>query len=281
MNITKKSDRLVELYQNKIWRPRLLALFSRVLSSVKISEEQIIELLEHHIELAKGNSDKKIILGLKKLVKKPHHPYNQKANISRAFRKWKLIKPQLRTRITGVLDFGGNVGDAAYVFGRMIAKVAKEQTFVVDIDEWSGEKWEPRKDITFVHFDNMSQLIKQRKKVDLITISHVLHHINPDHYPDIMDLFNSMLTSKGAIMLYEHNCSENNWATLIDLEHYLYDIVVSQQTTFDKTVKTFYAQYLSIQNWKKIFSKYFEPYNIQELNNPDNSFYMFLRKRKS
>lgn len=285
--LDKKSTNLLKLYNNKIWRPRLLAVISKVLRYVNIKEYKVVEIFDSFNKLRGGSkstpqkipTDKHIINALRSLNKVTVEPYNEKANISRAFRKWKLIKPHLTKRVNGVLDFGGNIGDAAYVFGRMITKNSKEQTFVVDIDEWAGETWTPRDDITFVHFDKMQTLIDSNKKVDLITVSHVLHHINSEYYASIMELFDSMLTRGGTIVLYEHDCTHDNWATLIDLEHCLFDVVASQKLTFDKFVKGFYAKYISAKKWEKLFETHFELKHVQYMNNVDNSFYAFYTKK--
>jgi hypothetical protein len=269
--MNSKSVSIHKLYDNKTWRPKLLTLMARVLQSVAIKEDAIAEIIES------AKTDKQILAALRNLVKKPHRPYNQKANIARAFRKWKFIKPHMRTKINGVLDFGGNIGDAAYVFGRVIAKMPKEKTFVIDIKEWAGEKWEPRDDITFVEFDDMKSI--SDKKVDLIMASHVLHHINPSHYSDIVELFSSMLSKNGTLVIYEHDCAHNNWAALIDLEHHLFDVVVSKKLTYSVSTKKFYAKYLSLKKWESLFGVDFKIQHIEKLNNPDNSFYMFLQKK--
>ena len=149
--------------------------------------------------------------------------------------------------------------------------------FVVDIDEWSGEKWTPRSDITFVHYDNMAEL--PDNAIDMITIQHAMHHIDPKEFPKIIGTFNRVLTKDGFIVLYEHNSRMDDFSTLIDLEHLLFDVVASKKTTYDEFVKSFYARYFAIAEWKKIFSKYFTDYFTLETYSADRSFYMFLRRK--
>ena len=79
-------------------------------------------------------------------------------------------------------------------------------------------------------------------------------------------------------MLYEHDYSHKNMKPIIDLEHCLYDTVVAKKMTYDEFIKTFYAEYLSIKKWEKIFSKHFKSFKLIEKRNIDNSFYLFLER---
>ena len=67
-----------------------------------------------------------------------------------------------------------------------------------DINEWSGIKWEPRKDITFTHYDKLSSI--KDKSIDLITVFHSLHHIKENEYNYILENFNRILSNDGVIV---------------------------------------------------------------------------------
>jgi SAM-dependent methyltransferase len=208
--------------------------------------------------------------------------YSEKRDIGRGFGKWKNIKSHIKSNksapITSILDFGGNVGTTAMVIGRKILKLSKENTLVVDIDDWSGNKWTPRDDITFHLTSNMKDIPDD--SIDLITCFHTLHHIAGDDYPHILKQFYRILSPNGRVVLFEHNCSHDKWAGLIDLEHAFYDVVISKKISYDKFVQTdHYAKYLSIAKWRALFEKYgFKSYHLNELNNKDNSFYLYLSK---
>jgi ubiquinone/menaquinone biosynthesis C-methylase UbiE len=272
--LSKTSNYIAEIYQDQNWQLKIIKIIFRVVRYVGISESDIKETIEKNLK--SKNSDKKIIDGLRKLVKTPEKAYKEDENIGRAFRKWKYIKPQLRNiRVRGMLDYGGGVGDAAFALGRKILKLPKNKTFVIDVDEFAGFEYIPRDDITFIHFDNMRDMTST---VELITISHVMHHIDSKLYPKILAMFDRILSKDGIIVLYEHDCSHNNMAHAINVEHCLYDVVNSQQMTYNKFVNNFYAKYLSIKKWESIFSKYFTTVHTIELKNADNSFYMFFKR---
>jgi ubiquinone/menaquinone biosynthesis C-methylase UbiE len=255
---------------------KLIKMFIKVLRNANISTNNIINIIKTN------DSDKNIINKLKELVKYPINSYNEKYNMKRAEFKWSFIRPQIKhiNNINSILDFGGNVGDTAYYFGKQLG-LSKDKINVVDINEWSGIKWEPRKDITFTHYNKLSSI--KDKSIDLITVFHSLHHIKESNYNYILDNFNRILSDKGVIVLYEHNNTSNDITNLIDLEHCLYDVVLSQKLTYEQFIDTdyFYAKYLHINQWETIFSKYFKKYYYYEMHNIDNSFFMFFRKKKS
>lgn len=272
--LTNVSTRITKLMKTN-HKETLLKLIKKILYSVNIKHNDIINIINSN------KTDKSIINGLIKLVKNPESFYNSNYNIKKAHNKWKyFIKPNLpnnfEKKIKKIFDFGGNVGDFAYIYGQYL-NLKKNNIFVADVDDWAGEKWEPRKDITWVHTNNLKKI--PSNKIDLITIQHVMHHINYKEFPKIIEEFNRMLTKNGVIVLYEHNTHNNNMSTIVDLEHLLFDVVAAKKTTYSNFLKTNYMEYFKINQWKKIFSKYFKSYKIIELNNLDNSFYMFLHRK--
>lgn len=272
--LSNKSNYIRDLYQDDKWRPNIMKILLKVTNYAGLNDMNIKDAIDTNLKFK--NSDKKIIETLRDMVTKPHQAYTTDENMGRAFRKWKYIKPKLNgINVRGMLDYGGGVGDAAFAIGRKILHLPREKTFVIDVDEFAGIEYKPRDDITFIHFNNMD---KMNTTVDLITISHVMHHIDSKFYPKIIDTFNRILSANGIIMLYEHECSHNNMAPIINLEHCLYDVVNSKKETYTTFVKGFYAKYLSIKKWEAVFSKYFKPIDVIKLNNADNSFYMFLKR---
>ncbi len=268
------------LLKNNYMNKRLLKLFIKILWNANIDKNIIINVIQE------ASSDKFIINKFREIVKNktgPINTYNEKYNIKRAEFKWSFIKPHIyNIKINSILDFGGNIGDTAYTIGKQL-NLSKNNINVVDIDEWAGLKWEPRKDITFTHYNKLSNI--KDKSIDLITIFHSLHHIKENEYNYILDNFNRILSDKGVIVLYEHNnnssSNSNDIANLIDLEHCLYDVVLSQKLTYEQFVDTkhFYAKYLQMNKWENIFSKYFKKYYYYEMHNIDNSFFMFFRRK--
>ncbi len=251
---------------------RLLKLFIKILKNANINHNTIMNILNE------GGSSETIINKFRDLVKKPINTYNEDYNMKRAEFKWDFIKKHININdINAILDFGGNVGDTAYYIGKQLG-LSKNNINVVDINEWVGLKWEPRNDIIFTHYNNLSSI--KDKSIDLITIFHSLHHIKENEYKYIIENLNRILSDKGIVVLYEHNNNSYDIVNLINLEHCLYDVVLSQKLTYKQFLDPnyFYAKYLSVYQWEYIFSKYFKKYYFYEMHNIDNSFFMFFRK---
>lgn len=275
---TDKSDTIVQLYNNPKYKKVLMKMMCKTTRMANIRYDDVQKTIDkYNSEDAGHGSDAKIVDELADMVRRPASLYNEKSNIARAQRKWEDVSQHVPAdlKIGAILDFGGNVGDSAHELGQILG-LAKESVYVVDIDEWAGEKWVPRNDITFVHYNDMAKL--PSNKVDIIFISHVMHHIEKKEYPKIMEMFDRVLTKNGIMVLYEHNCrSDDEFAAIIDLEHLMYDIA-AKKITYVRFGETFYADYYNIAQWRKIFAKYFEDYFMLEKHSLDRSFYMLLRR---
>ena len=266
MSFSLKSNLIGKLYKNK-WHDKLIKIITKSLSKT-IKKEDIIAILDAEYD------DKKIIEKLTELVQITTTPYSEENNIKRALNKWRNIKPQINFKINGMMDYGGGVGDAAFAMGQVL-HLPKNKILVVDVDEFGGVKYKPRSDVSFFHFDNINDI---NTTVDLITVNHVLHHIKAKEYPKILALFDRILNKNGIIVLYEHDCGNKNMANIINLEHMIYDVCGTKKMTYAKFVKEFYAKYLTVEQWQKIFSSHFEIKHIIRLNNADNSTYIFFKR---
>jgi ubiquinone/menaquinone biosynthesis C-methylase UbiE len=257
-------------------------MITKTLSSVKIKYNDIITILQNK----NLHKDIDIINELRKLVKNPVPIYNSSYNINKAHTKWNMyIKNNLNYpnydnrapyKVKRILDYGGNVGDYAKIYGDYLG-LKKKDIYVVDIDEWAGEKWAPRNDITWVHFNDIHKI--PDNSIDLITMQHTLHHIKLKYFPLLISFFNRVLTDNGILVLYEHDTHNDDMSTIVDLEHLIYDVVATKKNTYNEFLNSNYMEYFTINQWKKIFSKYFVSYKIIELHNSDNSFYMFFTKK--
>jgi len=283
--LTTNSTRIIELMDTQ-YHKKLIKMILKIMSSVRVNTNEVMNILNEG-KLQK-HTDIIIINKLRNLVKNPSPIYNTSYNIKKAHSKWNIfIKNNLKStdspntasfKINRILDYGGNVGDFAKTYGDYLG-LKKKDVYVVDVNEWASEKWSPRNDITWVHFDNISKI--HNNSIDLITIQHTLHHIKSSYFSRLIDFFNRVLTDAGIIVLYEHNTHNDDMSTIVDLEHMIYDVSATKKNTYVEFLDNNYMEYFTINQWKKIFSKYFVSYKVIELNNVDNSFYMFLTKKKS
>lgn len=303
--LSENSSRISVLYNNPTWKSKIIKLTYKILRNVNIRFNDIKPILEgkkntkardseqinaagksmisteplslKNSTIRATRTDTKITDELRQLVKIPEQLYSDSHDFRRARNRWDNIKNHTTTKVTSMLDFGGNVGNTVFHIGRQILKLSKQNTYSADIPEWSGEKWVPREDITFVDANNLDQI--PDNSIDMISAFHVLHHINAKEYSKILKHFHRILSPRGFIVIYEHDCTCANMAILIDIEHALYDVVVSKKNNWGEFTKHYYAKYLSIKKWQTMFGNAgFKKYHTTELKNIDNSFYMFFTK---
>jgi 2-polyprenyl-3-methyl-5-hydroxy-6-metoxy-1,4-benzoquinol methylase len=270
---SKQSTNITKVYRSKKYNTTLVKMIEKLLRNTTITMAQFDDLVNDE----KCNTDEKLIKQLQKINDKPYKGYSEEADKYRAYGKWKNIKFNIPKQTRSIMDFGGNVGNGAYTLGREILKLPKEKVLCVDIDEWAGESWKPRGDITWIHTNNLEKI--PSNSIDVITCFHVLHHIPDNLYKTILSNLYRILSKNGVMCIYEHNASSKEWSYIIELEHMLYDVVLEKKIAYSKFTKTHYSKYLSIPKWTNLFTEYgFNVTSIKELSNLDNSFYMFLYK---
>ena len=270
--ISTRTDNITHLYKNPQFHAKLIKLLKKILKYSNINVNDTIQFLR---QLNGSNTDVKFFNHIISKIVKMQPVYSEKYDFEKAERRWETIEPNKTKIVTRLLEFGGNVGNTAYALGQY-NNLTKKDTLVADIPEWEGIKWEPRKDITFINAENLDEI--KSNSVDMITVFHVLHHINKQDITKILKQFNRILTSDGFIVLYEHDCGNKNMAAFIDIEHALFDAITLRKP-YDKFVKSYYAKYYSFKQWQFMFENSgFKKYHSIELRNLDNSFYMFFKK---
>ena len=142
--------------------------FRNLLNTINISID-ILQIIPRKIK------NDEIICNMKKEIKTNDDPYSEKANFYRARSKYKIFtKLSNKYKPKSVLDFGGNRGDTVAFFGKKF-ELSKENMISVDVLDWSGRKWKPRDDITFIESKNVDEI--PNKSIDLIlNISYFASH---------------------------------------------------------------------------------------------------------
>jgi len=208
--------------------------------------------------------------------------YSEAIAISKAkglVNRLKYSKKIKEKKFNCVLDFGGGDGNIVHNVGKLL-NLKKENVYVSDITSWSGIDWESKmnKNVIHVYPDKLNEV---KRKFDLIIVSHVLHHIKDDKLQEYISTFYKLLNPKGIILLKEHNCYENEDKKkyLIDLEHMLYDTVLSQSMTYSVYMKTYYSKFRGKRDWEKLFSK-FNSIDYYEIpHSKDFTYYQIFEKK--
>ena len=138
--------------------------------------------------------------------------YSEESNKKRAFKIYSYVKKYINIKVDSFLDFGGASCDIAFYLGN---NFHADKIICVDIDEWLDLKFKRRNDVLFY---NDTKKIED-SSIDLLLVSHTLHHINDIDIKEILKEFDRVLTKKGIIILQEHDCKNKEFAKLLDLQH--------------------------------------------------------------
>lgn len=217
----------------------------------------------------KHKSDREFYQILSRLNNTSNNTSNHLASTREKLRKgnYKLkhIRNLLPFNTKKYLDFGGSDGSNAAMIGYELG-LKKSDIWVIDQEEWIGVKINPRKDVTFKNTDYLKKI--KDNTFDLITCFHVLHHI-PNIEETVKEL-KRIIKPGGTILISEHDCHDDEFAKLLDIEHEIFDIVINKSVTYDEFIKMYYGKYWPKEKWFKLFKK---PKKVVELKNKDMTFY--------
>lgn len=176
-----------------------------------------------------------------------------------------------------ILDFGGGNGKMLVNIGNIL-KIKQENMYLSDIDKWAGLNWtETReKNIKYIPSEKLSET---NIKVDLIIVSHTIHHINDEIIKERLKTFEKILNKDGIIVLKEHDIDNPIKRKLVELKHIIYDVIIDFKFTYKQQIKEEISNYKSIFEWNKFFSKF--KFIRYERNNKSNdwTYFAFYSKK--
>ena len=154
---------------------------------------------------------------------------------------WSLIETK-NTKDIKYLDFGGGDGQNAFAIANKL-KCKKGDVFVSDIQSWFGnENVQKYKDLLTYRYLKTFYLPFEDNTFNFITMFQVLHHIREYNYT-VKELYR-ILKDDGILLIREHDCINSTVATLIDIEHSLFEI--SGKVNVDYSyLQEYYAHYFS------------------------------------
>src|SRR6185437_727778 len=92
----------------------------------------------------------------------------------------------------------------------------------------------------YTYYDGVN-FPKYNKKFNLITMNHVMQHIE-DLIP-VLENLEKMLDSNSLFIVKDHDASLEDMSKLIDIEHSLFELVVLQNDP--KFLQSYFARYLT------------------------------------
>lgn len=145
-----------------------------------------------------------------------------------------------KSKIKRILDVG--CGDGRKLkFLTKLFNIEKDNAICADIPEWFSYNKDNRdKNITFMEIPEKGE-IKLNKKVQLVTMYHVIHHMSyskKDYVERLKSIYN-LMSKDGYLVIAEHNHVDAFDCYLQDYEHALYELY--NRNFVDK----FYSKYLN------------------------------------
>lgn len=163
------------------------------------------------------------------------------------------------------LDFGCGNGIKSSAIATLL-NINANDVYGIDIKKESN--------ITnFIEYDGIiipNNLSKM--KFDLITCFQVLHHIDPEHLDNILNVITSMISNNGFFILKDHDCFSDWMKNLIDIQHIFFEIDTGRKMP----VKI----YKSKKDWIEIFTnlKLTMITEFTEPNEETGSFHIVFQK---
>ena len=164
------------------------------------------------------------------------------------------------------LDFGGGIGDITYSIAKEL-KLEKENVYVTDVKNWFGELHTDKyiENINYV-FLKTNILPFEDNKFDFISCFQVFHHLPNLDFS--LNQLHRVLKNDGYLIVREHSAETYIDQLLIDVEHSLYECVVTpvekymNSTQIESSVKQYLHNYndhyFSRNNLFQYMNKYFD-----------------------
>ena len=241
--------------------------FNKLFKSNKYVNNLLIKLKEH--ELKKGKEinneiftkypDKKIYKILRKLYKQSD-TFSPERAIIMANKIINIVKP-LNINFKSLLDYGCSNGT-----------ITKELAKQLNINRIYGADIVPieTNDFNFILLkdNNLMPQIKN-KSIDLINCSMVLQHVS--NINETLSEFKRIISNNGILVIREHDCPNNDFATFLDILHGLYSLVWSEPIEDINFVENYKAYYKTSKEWERLlwsfgFKKIYFLYKKSNIN---------------
>lgn len=210
----------------------------------------------------------------------PEYFYGKRSGESRAKKLWYVLNPVLRQnriRINSFMDFGGTNCHTAYRMGNYL-QLSQNNVYCVDLDEWSGMKWKRKKGVKFIPTSELSTI--PDNSINCIHASHTLHHASDVEIKEYIANFYRIIPPGGIFVLYEHDCPSKYFGNLLDITHVLFDVVLTQITTFEEFNKNWISNYKSKKQWDNLFKGKFRQLKVLKKPSVNNNYYCIYRSLK-
>lgn len=201
-----------------------------------------------------------------------------------------LKKHQYHSNIK-IVDIGSGEGDIILNISELY-DVPTENLYAVEQSQSWAEEYKFNNNINYVFWDN-NNLNLEPNTIDVIIIMVTMHHMSDETLSNLMLNIKKILKHDGIIIIKEHDLTNNEIKKIIDWEHHLYHILMSDdenlsKNSLDEYLKNFVNNYKSKRTYDKIFNennfigieelnRKFEPIEDYEPKNASNLYWKIYK----
>lgn len=184
------------------------------------------------------------------------------------------------------VDIGCGNGIITSAIGKTVFNLDKSNIIGTDISHWSGHEHakEISSEFTFIEMKNPKKIQIESNTVDCVSVFMALHHMTPEIQISIISEIHRILSPGGVLIIREHDCPNKMIASMINIEHALYEIVLEKLSDPITFSENYVGLYRSTRSWNKLFTDMgFETFGnpIRNLKKYTRPFYQMYKKKKS
>lgn len=157
----------------------------------------------------------------------------------------------------------------------------QNEIYCVNIKDWVStyDLNFTRERCNFSYYDGIN-LPFADNSASIITILMVFHHV--ENINGLLDSISKKLKYNGILIVKEHDCPNELFSKLIDIQHYIFDMILKEEQTLVNDYKSTYYSRKNLDNILKKYGliKFREKYNENKRYNPTNGYYGFFVKKK-
>lgn len=175
-----------------------------------------------------------------------------------------ILKKFKKNDFTHILD----IGCEDCIFVKTFAKYFEiYEHHCVNVDSWYG--LDDKKDCNYKLY-NGYDLPYENNSFDVILLFQVLHHVK--ELNKLIKNIHRVIRKNGLIIIREHNCNQKKLDKIIDIEHFIYELLLNKN---DEYFHKYYSKYKSSKQWQNMFKG--KKMYLRYLKTPTNYFYLIIQ----
>jgi len=176
-----------------------------------------------------------------------------------------------------IADIGGGEGDILKYISQLL-NIPFKNLYCIEQEMWSN-KYKFNNNINYLFWDNIT--FNLSNDIDLFLLIVSMHHMTDDTINNVLLNISKKIKKNGLIIIKEHDMTDKNILNVINWEHHLHHIMMSENNQLTEAKLQLYID-LSINNFKskKKFDEIFLLHNFIPIVELDRQFNILIRHDK-